>query len=145
MPVRGRNDLRFMRETVGLLETAGIAVWVFGGWAEELLGLAAPRPHQDLDLIYPAGSFALLDAVLMAGCGLAKITARRLPHERAFTRQSVMIELILVQPASPRSSGTGSRCSWSGRVVRHDRPRPASPDRTRLVSDAGRTVSPPWK
>lgn len=93
------NDLRFVRETARLLEGAGIVVWVFGGWAEELLSLAEPRLHKDLDLLYPADGFAVADAVLMAGCGPAEITAKRLAHKRAFTRQAVMTELILVRPA----------------------------------------------
>lgn len=73
---------------------------MFGGWAEELLGLAAPRPHKDLDLLYPADSFALIDTVMWAGCGLDEITAKRLPHKRAFTRQAIMTELIVLRPAS---------------------------------------------
>jgi hypothetical protein len=39
------NDLVFVRETMGLLDDAGILAWLLGGWAEELLGLAPPRPH----------------------------------------------------------------------------------------------------
>jgi len=30
------NDLAFVRETMRLLEDAGIRAWLFGGWAEEL-------------------------------------------------------------------------------------------------------------
>lgn len=93
------NDLAFVRQTMQLLEDAGIRTWLFGGWAEEVLGLIPPRRHHDLDLLYPAGDFAVVDALLAAGGEMAEIPAKRLPHKRAFLRLSIMTELILVRPA----------------------------------------------
>jgi hypothetical protein len=90
------NDLAFVRETVRLLEDVGIRVLIFGGWAEELLGLASPRQHHDLDLLYPANDFSLVDALFAAKSGLTEIRAKRLPHKRAFLRRGIMTELILV-------------------------------------------------
>src|SRR4051794_26020511 len=39
---------------------------LFGGWAEEALGLSEARPHRDIDLLLPAPSFDRLDEVLAA-------------------------------------------------------------------------------
>jgi hypothetical protein len=92
------NDLAFVRQTMRLLEDAGIRTWLFGGWAEEVLGLSRPRAHHDLDLLYLAGDFAAVDALLAARGELAAIPAKRLPHKRAFLRLGIMTELILVRP-----------------------------------------------
>jgi hypothetical protein len=62
-------------------------------------GLAGPRPHHDLDLLYPAEDFTAVDALMADGWGLAEITAKRLAHKRAFVRHGVMAELILVRAA----------------------------------------------
>jgi hypothetical protein len=91
------KDLTFVHETVRLLQNAGISTWLFGGWAEELLGLVPPRPHHDLDLLYPADDFALVDALLVASDDLAEITEKHLLHKRAFVRLGIMTELILVR------------------------------------------------
>jgi len=40
-----------------LLEDAGTEARLFGGRAEELLGLAPPHRHHDVDLLYPAADF----------------------------------------------------------------------------------------
>lgn len=90
------NDLEFVRGTVGSLAEAGVAVWLFGGWAEELAGMTSRRPHHDLDLLYPADSFHRLDALLATDEGLSEINAKRFTHKRAFVRLGVMTELILV-------------------------------------------------
>jgi hypothetical protein len=57
----GTNDLRFVRHVVARLEAVGIRTWLFGGWAAELLGLRLPRPHHDVDLLYPAESFEAVE------------------------------------------------------------------------------------
>jgi len=105
------NDLAFVRQTMGLLETAGIRTWLFGGWAEELLDLSPPRQHHDVDLLYPAADFAVADAFLPACQDMSEITAKHLAHKRAFVRNSIMTELILVRPAPGRGYVTdfGSR------------------------------------
>ncbi len=91
------NDLTFVRGTMRLLAAAGIITWLFGGWAEELLGLRPPGPHKDLDLLYPAEDFALLDALLSADSRLTEIGGKRFAHKRAFLREGVMTELFLVR------------------------------------------------
>ena len=69
---------------------------MFGGWAAELLGLSLPRPHHDVDLLYPAGSFDAVDVFLASG-DVDEITAKRFPHKRAFEAEGIMVELFLLQ------------------------------------------------
>lgn len=91
------------------LQAAGVRVWLFGGWAEELLGLRRPSEHRDIDLLYPAADFALADAFMAADGRVTEITAKRFPHKRAFLSDDIMVELILAQPAS---SGGYFTCFW---------------------------------
>ncbi len=91
-----RNDLVFVRETMSRLDAAGVRTWLFGGWAEELLGLTTPREHHDVDLLYPAADFSLADTFIAAHGRLLEITQKRHAHKRAFLRQGIMIELTLV-------------------------------------------------
>jgi hypothetical protein len=86
------NDLRFVERAVSLLASRGIDTWVFGGWGEELRGLILPREHADLDLLYPAADWAVVDAN-----HLDWIDAKRYPWKRAFTFEGVAVELFLVQ------------------------------------------------
>ena len=51
------NDLAFVERVQAMLRAYGVETWVFGGWGEELRGLAAPREHVDVDLLYPADSY----------------------------------------------------------------------------------------
>lgn len=86
------NDLDFVHDVVQLLASRGVKVWVFGGWAEQLVGLAPPRRHVDVDLLYPAESFAELDAL-----ALPWIDGKTYPHKRAFAHDGVMVEVFLVK------------------------------------------------
>jgi len=95
--VARRNDLAFVREIVARLQAAGVVTWPFGGWAEELLGLSPAREHADLDLLCPAGDFALADAFLAGDGRVSEIAAKRFAHKRAFLADGVMVEIILVQ------------------------------------------------
>jgi hypothetical protein len=90
------NDLDFVGDVATWLESADISTWLFGGWAEELLGLVLPRLHQDLDLLYPASNFGAVDAFL-ARDGVDEIEAKRFPHKRAFETEGIMVELFLVE------------------------------------------------
>jgi hypothetical protein len=82
----------------GLAE-AGLETCLFGGWAEELRGLRPAGTHHDVDLLYPAGSFAAAHRFL---AGLTEIQGKRFPHKRAYLQNGIMIELFLVQ-GSPQS------------------------------------------
>ncbi len=86
------NDLDLVQDVVSLLASRGVKVWVFGGWAEQLVGLAEPRRHVDVDLLYPADSFDELDAL-----ELPWIDAKRFAHKRAFAHDGVLVEVFLAR------------------------------------------------
>jgi hypothetical protein len=77
------------------LGTSDARTWLFGGWAEELRGLRAHRPHTDIDLLYPAAGFAVVESLLASDC-VEEIEGKRFPHKRAFVFEGVMTELFLV-------------------------------------------------
>lgn len=123
-----RHDLHDVCDVMGRLEAHGITTWLFGGWAEELHGLTAPRDHDDVDLLYPAASFALVDRFLQLG-NVQEIVAKHLPHKRAFTSGEVMTEIILVQPDLTTTFWHRQRYAWPSDVFghRHGTIRAASP------------------
>jgi hypothetical protein len=86
------NDLAFVERAVALLSSKGVPAWVFGGWGEELRGLIIPREHVDLDLLYAADDWRVVDAL-----HLDWIEAKRYPWKRAFTLEGITVELFLVQ------------------------------------------------
>jgi hypothetical protein len=91
------NDLPLVHSVTRLLEEHGIVTWLFGGWAEELLGLMPPRPHKDIDLLYRASDFTDVDRFLRMGQA-TEIREKRFVHKRAFLFNGVMVELLLVKP-----------------------------------------------
>jgi hypothetical protein len=97
-----RNDLPFVRDVMDRLDRGGIRTWLFGGWAEEMLGLTSARAHHDVDLLYPAADFTSVDAFIARNSDLAEIVEKRFGHKRAFLNEGVMIELMLVQHADGR-------------------------------------------
>jgi hypothetical protein len=80
------------------LAHAQLATWLGGGWAEELWGFAHPRPHRDVDLWYPAATFARLDQWLADTPDLAAIPAKQFAHKRAFLCEGILIEVVLLEP-----------------------------------------------
>lgn len=121
------NDREFVRATMDWLRSRGVDTWLFGGWADELRGTIPPRPHQDVDLLYPADNFDLVDELLGS---LDEIVAKRFPHKRAFERDGTMIELMLVQ-----SDERGHYTSfWNS--YRHDWAADAFPDDRIVSADA---------
>jgi hypothetical protein len=113
--VTERNDLTFVRGVLSLLADLGMRVWIFGGWAEELRGIGPPRKHADIDLIFPADDFALIDDAIRAG-HLDEIAGKRFPHKRAFALGDVMVEVFLVG-----EDEHGLHTDFWGRI-RHDWP-----------------------
>jgi hypothetical protein len=89
------NDVRTVLDVQSMLSEERIDTWIFGGWAEELRGLAPPRRHADIDLLYRSGDFAPVDRLIRT-TPLDEIVAKRLPHKRAFLVNGTMVELILV-------------------------------------------------
>jgi aminoglycoside-2''-adenylyltransferase len=110
------NDLAFVRRVLSVVDENGCDAWVFGGWAEELLGVSAAREHGDVDLLHPAQSFASVDAFLRRDHRVAEIAAKRFPHKRAFDLDGVMVELILVR----RDNASRYTNVWG--TSRHDWP-----------------------
>lgn len=87
------NDRQFVRAVVDDLAQRGFRPVVFGGWAEELLGLSPARPHRDLDLLLVDADRAALDRELR---DRHEVPVKRFPHQRAFVDRSVLVELVLV-------------------------------------------------
>jgi Aminoglycoside-2''-adenylyltransferase len=108
---------------VATLAAEGLDVWLFGGWAEELLGLAEPWPHGDVDLLYVAQDFDALDEL---------IERRRwelvkdLPHKRAIRLHDVTVDLFLVRRDEEGyfTEFDGQRHSWPDDVVDDRAPLP---------------------
>ena len=83
------NDLDFVLRAVDLLWSHKVRTWIFGGWGEELRGLAPQREHVDLDLLYPARDWSRVDAL-----DLAWIDGKHFPWKRAFKLDGIMVELF---------------------------------------------------
>ena len=86
------NDLAFVERAVSLLTSKGVDSWVFGGWAEELRGLIKPREHVDLDLLYPAEDWSIVDNLYLDWS-----EGKRFDWKRAFKLEEITVELFLVQ------------------------------------------------
>lgn len=104
------NDLRLVQEVMVHLERHGVITWLAGGWAEELHGLAAPRPYHDVDVLYRAG-FERVDRYL-AVSDVEEILAKRLSHKRAFVFYGIMIEILLVRPDLATNFWNQKRFAW---------------------------------
>jgi hypothetical protein len=84
---------------------------LFGGWAEEILGLTPNRPHSDVDLLLASENFVALDDPLSADRRYSEITEKRFSHKRAYEKNGVRIEIFLVHPtpsAQPSSITSAS-------------------------------------
>jgi hypothetical protein len=88
------NDLVFVLRAVDLLASHGLRGWLFGGWAEELRGLAPPCAHDRIELLYPAPSFRRVDQLILAG-ELDQVADGR-PHVRTLLVEGIPVELVLV-------------------------------------------------
>lgn len=94
------NNCSLLLRLLDALHTAQIPVRVFGGWAEELLGLIAPRAHGDIDLLLPGMDFDTLD-MWLSRTELPEIAAKCFSHKRAFLFDGVMVEVLLVRQFGP--------------------------------------------
>ncbi len=86
------NDLDFVLRAVDLLWAHGARTWIFGGWGEELRGLAPPREHADVDLLYPARDWRRIDTLAFDW-----IEGKHRPWKRAFVLEGTVVELFLVE------------------------------------------------
>jgi hypothetical protein len=119
------NDLALVERAIGLLATGGVPAWVFGGWAEELLGLAPPRVHGDIDVLVAGDDWGAVDALFPE---LDEITAKRFAHKRAFGLDGVMVELFLVRRDEESLFTTfwGERRDWPPDTLDDDGPLPVA-------------------
>ena len=67
--------------------------WLFGGWAEELRGLGAPREHSNIDLLYPGRDFERLDEFFRLSVAEER-PDRSHPCSRSVTFEGVGIDLL---------------------------------------------------
>lgn len=97
------NNANTVISILGRLTGAGFTTCLFGGWAEEALGVSGSRRHSDIDLLLVAPSWQMLehDNPLPA-LGFTEIPAKRFPHKRAYACLDLMVELVLVQPGGDR-------------------------------------------
>ncbi|WP_245512982.1 hypothetical protein [Rhizobium sp. BK376] len=94
------------REKVAIVATAlrqaGVICHVFGGWAEEILGVRAPSTHGDIDLLYCGEDFQVFDRVLRELPDFQEVPQKRFRHKRAFRFLGTVCELTLVQGPEER-------------------------------------------
>lgn len=102
------NDLSLVRNVISDLQNAGLQVQLIGDWAEELQGLADPRPHEDIDVVLLDPVPALLDAFVSAR---EEVVEKRLSQKRAYRANGVLVELFVA-----RSTGSGYQTIWWGRL-----------------------------
>ncbi len=91
------NTLGLVAEVIKTLADAHIKTWLFGGWAEELLEIRPAGLHKDIDLLYPAQDFDLLDNFLQTQTDMSEVLSKRFGHKRAFQWRTVLVEVFLVR------------------------------------------------
>lgn len=100
-PVPGKSSNT--RETLAALlrdlRSQGLPCDVFGGWAEELLGLRKSWNHRDIDLAYRGDSLSAFDAITS---DFSPVPLKRFHHKRAFLFRNVLCEIFLIQDAESR-------------------------------------------
>ena len=94
------NTLATVSDVMSRLADGGAECFLFGGWAEELLGLRPPGPHRDIDLVHCGENFAAIERVLAARSDIfTEVAAKRFAHKRAFVHDGVLCEVLLVHDA----------------------------------------------
>lgn len=69
------NTREKVAAVIKTLRKSGIACHLFGGWAEELLGLHEPSQHGDIDLLHCGENFEQFDGVLKTFPEFAEVPA----------------------------------------------------------------------
>jgi len=90
------NSRETLAAVLGLLRQFGLPCDIFGGWAEELLGLREPWHHADIDLVYRGDNLTAFDRI---GSEFSPVPAKRFHHKRAFLFRGTLCEIILVREA----------------------------------------------
>ncbi len=92
------NNRALLSATVAELRRAGLDVWVFGGWAKELLGQCPSRLHGDVDLVLRADNFLPFDQFLSRS-PYVEVAEKRSSHKRAYMRNGILVEVFIASPA----------------------------------------------
>jgi hypothetical protein len=94
------NTTKTVADILSALARRGVKCDLFGGWAEEILGVRPPGNHRDIDLVYRDESFFLLDMAIAGLRGtVSEVTAKRFRHKRAFIFRGTLCEITLVKDA----------------------------------------------
>jgi hypothetical protein len=88
------NDLQLVRRVLAELKAEGFEPLLFGGWGEEVLGLATRRIHEDVDVVLVDPSIPVLDVFVAAR---DEIVDGHLSHKRVYLYDGVKIELFIAQ------------------------------------------------
>lgn len=97
------NTLETLRTVLKMLSVSGVQCDVFGGWAEEILGLREPWQHSDIDLVYRGSDFSQVDAAIKhRNREFFEVEAKRFRHKRAFMFRETLCEIVLVQDSETR-------------------------------------------
>jgi hypothetical protein len=110
------NTKQLVITTVRELRDQGLTVLLGGGWAKEFLGLIEPRAHKDIDLYFLDTDLCPIDAFIAAR-GYEEIPQKHLRHKRAFLKNGVMVEIVLIRRTgfdyySPFSPWGGTVIHW---------------------------------
>jgi hypothetical protein len=88
------NDRLLVDQVIAELRAAGFEALLMGGWGEEILGLAVPRRHEDVDVLLVDPALTDLDRFVAAR---DEILDGHLSHKRAYRRDGVKVELFIAQ------------------------------------------------
>jgi len=88
------SDLKVVRKILDDLWVEGFEPLLIGGWGEEVLGIADPRPHEDVDVLLVDPPMEMLDAYVTAR---GEIVDGHLSHKRVFWHDGVKVELFIAQ------------------------------------------------
>lgn len=91
------NTLEKVAAVIAKLRSSGIICDLFGGWAEEVLGLREPSAHGDIDMLYRNETFKELDSNLRDIPEFEEVPLKRFRHKRAFRFYGTLCEITLVQ------------------------------------------------
>ena len=94
------NDIYFLNQVLKSCKNNSLDVYIFGGWAEELLEISPPRPHNDIDLLFRGENLNPIEEAIIKERNWKEIILKRFPHKRAITIDNIMVEFFLVNEES---------------------------------------------
>jgi hypothetical protein len=91
------NSREKVAAVMAKLRHAGVICDLFGGWAEEVLGLREPSTHSDIDMVHRSETFKEFDIRLQNVPEFEEVPLKRFRHKRAFRYYGTLCEITLVQ------------------------------------------------